>query len=188
MSAKISDLIAYLLNNVPSVGRTQVVKFLYLADLEARKCLGKPLTDLNYVLDRHGPFDPKILAQLDAMDADGRVTAEQFSFRGNQCYNYAKNQKTPRVVFSAEAEVILDHVVDLVRKHSLSKLLEIVYDTEPVVDAKARNAFGKPLKMNLVNNARKIPGLDLERVLRATKDLDDGKGRSLEKVLAELDA
>ena len=188
MSAvKTSDAIAYLLTKVPSAGRTQVVKFLFLADLEARKCLGKPLTDLNYVLDRHGPFDPTILAKLDEMEESGQISSERYSYRGNNCYSYAKNNKTPKVRLSAAKEAILSHVAELVRKSSLEKLLKAVYDTEPVVDAKRRRAFGRVLKMDAVNNDRRIRGLELERVLKSIKELDEGKGRDLQDVLAELD-
>lgn len=186
MSSKITDLIAFLLRNVSQAGRTQVVKFLYLADIEARKCLGKPLTDLSYVLDNHGPFDPVILARLEDLESQGKISTEQYSFRGNRCYSYMKNKNTPKVQFSPEEEVILNHVVETVRKNSLEKLLEIVYGTEPVVDAKKRKALRVPLKMNLVDKQRRIPGLELERVLKSMKSLDAGKGRDLDEILTEL--
>jgi hypothetical protein len=186
MSTKINDLIAFLLRKVPSAGRTQVVKFLYLADLEARKCLGKPLTNLNYKLDNHGPFDPVILTRLDDMESQGQISSEPYSYRGNRSYSYAKNKNTPKVRFSPEKEAILNHVAEIVRKNSLEKLLEIVYDTEPVVEAKKRKVSRIPLKMNLVDNENRIPGLELERVLKSMDSIEKGKCRDLDKILAEL--
>jgi hypothetical protein len=183
MSVKITDLIAYLLDKVPSAGRTQVVKFCYLADVEARKCLGKPLTNCNYVLYRHGPFDHEIINKLDWMDARGEVSTEEYSYRGNLAYAYRKNKKTPKVHFSPEREHILQHVAEIVRKNSLTELLRIVYDTEPVVDAKKRGP--RPLlRMHLVDNERRIPGLEIERVLKSLNDQDEG--RDMEEVFAEL--
>lgn len=186
MSTKTTDLIAFLLQKIPTAGRTQVVKFLYLADLEARKCLGKPLTNLNYVLDHHGPFDPVILACLDSMETRGLISTEEYSYRGNRCYSYAKNKNTPKIQFSPEKEAVLNHVADIVRKNSLPKLLEIVYGTEPVVDAKKRKLSRVPLKMKLVDNQSRIPGLELDRVLRSMECLEKGKGRDLDEILAEL--
>jgi hypothetical protein len=186
MSTKIADLIEYFLDIVPAAGRTQIVKYLYLADLEARKCLGKPLTDLGYILERDGPCHQRILATLDEMDESGRIVAEKYSYRGNRCYSYSRKRRAPKVRLAAEKEFILNHVAELVRKNSLEKLLEIVNETEPVVEAKKRGT-GALLKMNLVNNKSRIRGLELERVMKSVKDLDEGKGRGLEEVLAELD-
>ena len=182
MSTKTIDLIAYLLERVPSAGQTQIVQFLYLADLEGRKCLGKPLTDLHYVMCDHGPFDPKILEQLERMDAAGLVAVERYPYRGNLAYSYKKQKKTPKVHLSEEKEIVLDHVVELVRKNSLTALLKMVDETEPIVDARNRAAVGRPLKMTIVDNKRRIPGLEIERVLKSMKDLDDGKGRALEDI------
>src|SRR5437762_220241 len=96
---RVAKILVYFLDAVPKAGRTQVVKFLYLADLEARKVLGRPLTGLDYILDHHGPFDPDILATLDAMEARGHIRAEQYPYRGNTCYTYETTNKAPRASF-----------------------------------------------------------------------------------------
>src|SRR5205823_3317454 len=140
----------------------------------------------DYLLCDHGPFHPRILEQLDLMDVAGLIATERFAYRGNLAYSYKRHKKTPKVHFSEEKELILDHVAELVRKHSLTELLKIVDETEPVVHARNRSAVGRPLKMTVVDNQRRIPGLEIERVLKSMKDLYDGKGRELEEVLADL--
>jgi hypothetical protein len=186
MSNIVPKLISYLLEKAPNAGRTQVVKFLYLADLEARRCLGRPLSRLRYVLDNHGPFDPEILAALDNMEAQGQVASERYQYLGNTCYTYKATAKSPRATFAPEEEVVLSHVARLVGKNSLKKVLDIVYATKPVVEARKRNARGQLLKMTLVDNEARMPGLELERVLASIKELDRTGGKPLEKVLAGI--
>ena len=58
-------------------GRTQIVKYLYLADYEARRYLGRPITELSYRWDRHGPFDPAILQYLKELCDEDEVSEEK---------------------------------------------------------------------------------------------------------------
>ncbi len=44
MSSKPADLISFSFEHVPAAGRAQVVKFLYMADVEGGKCLGFSFT------------------------------------------------------------------------------------------------------------------------------------------------
>jgi len=188
MSSNVPKLIAYLLDRVPNAGRTQVVKFLYLVDLEARRCLGKPLTALEYVLDNHGPFDPAILSALDTMEALGQIAVERYQYLGNTCYTYAATSKAPRGAYAPEEDAVLSHVARIIQKNPLKKVLDMVYATKPIVDARKRNARGRPLRMTLVNNEARMPGLELERILASIKELDRTGGKSLDKFLAAMDS
>jgi hypothetical protein len=188
MPANVPKLIAFLLEKVPHAGRTQVVKFLYLVDLESRRCLGKPLTALNFLLDNHGPFDPAILAALDTMEALGQIAVERYQYLGNTCYTYEATAKAPKGAFAPEEEAILSHVARVIQKNPLKKVLDMVYATKPIVDARKRNARGQPLRMTLVDNEARMPGLELERVLASIRELDRTGGKSLEKFLAAMDS
>ncbi len=186
MPNNVTKLITYLLDRLPNAGRTQVVKFLYLVDFEARRCLGKPVTALNYVLDNHGPFDPAILSALDTMEALGQIAVERYQYLGNTCYTYEATGKAPRGAYTPAEDAILSHVVRIIQRNPLKKVLDMVYATKPIVDARKRNARGQPLRMTLVNNEARMPGLELERILASIKELDKTGGKSLEKFLAAM--
>src|SRR6266480_3155690 len=43
-----------------NLGRTRLMKLLYLADYEARRFLGRPLSGAKYVWHLFGPWDPRL--------------------------------------------------------------------------------------------------------------------------------
>jgi hypothetical protein len=184
----VKALIRYFLELSPGAGRTDVVKFLYLSDVEARKYLGKPISHLNYILYDYGPFDSDIYFHLDDMEAAGAINCERYSYKNTTCYRYSVTKLDTDRPFRKEEMLILDSIADAVRRTPLKDLLsDIVYQTEPMLDAKARELpSGSRLRMDLVNNKGRIPGLELEKMLGAISDLDEGKGVPLEKFLEEL--
>jgi hypothetical protein len=125
---------------------------------------------------------------LKQLEVARQISSEQFAYRGSVGYSYRLLERLADLPFSAEQMVVIDHVADLVRKTSMADLLEdIVYQTAPMVDAlDHQSPLGSPLRMELVDNKGRIPGLELERVLRSIDNLDKGKGRPLEQFLATL--
>jgi hypothetical protein len=55
-----------------------------------------------------------------------------------------------------------------------------------MIDAKERDAFSRRLRMELVDNEARIPGIELERILLAIEQLDKGQGRPLKEVVASV--
>lgn len=52
-----AQVLRYLLQVAPGIGHTKLAKFAYLADLEARRYLGSPISEFRYAFEQHGPFD-----------------------------------------------------------------------------------------------------------------------------------
>jgi uncharacterized phage-associated protein len=187
MPDKVAPLIQYFVERIPGAGRTQVVKFLYLADLEARRYLGKPITNLDYIWWDFGPFDSSILSQLDELCRSGFLEGEQVCYHtGKVGWRYRATTKRLEESFPKEVSAILEFIASHYGTTSLQNLLDdVVYQTTPMVDAKKREGFGCRLRMNLVDNeARAVPGLELEKVVRAIEQLDRGQGKSLKEVVA----
>src|SRR5262249_59025770 len=88
MADRVADLIKYFVRRVPGAGRTQIVKFLYLADLEAHRYLGRPISDLVYHWDEHGPFDRRVLDSLDYLRNHGFIEEEQVEFPNSSAHGY----------------------------------------------------------------------------------------------------
>ena len=53
-----------------------------------------------------------------------------------------------------------------------------------MLDAKDREAKGGRLRMELVDNENRTPGMELERITGAIEDLDNGRGKPLREVVA----
>src|SRR6187399_3323159 len=58
------------------VGRAQLLKLVYLADIEARRYLGRPLTSLRYSWQPGGPSDKAFDRHLEVLRADGSIIDE----------------------------------------------------------------------------------------------------------------
>lgn len=189
MAFSTADLVHFFLEHVPGACRTQIVEFLYLADMEARRYLGKPISGLNYVWHDHGPFDRSVLACLDKLEAQGKVRDNPANYSSAVIgHRYYSQQAPGPRSWQLPEQTILDHVARTYGGMDLETLLDEVHRTKPMADAKERGAFNQPLRMDMVNNEAVIPGLELPRVLGAIANLDAGQGKSHDAVFAGLRA
>jgi hypothetical protein len=188
MTSRVAQMIRFFVERVPGAGRTQIVKFLYLADVESRRYLGRPISDLDYIWYDHGPFDSEILSQLDQLCDLGLIAGEKVCYPGRKAgYRYNATKTPVQFDFSKEERAILDYVAATYCSTPLQVLLEdVVYQTKPMLDAKEREAEGGRLRMELVDNEYRIPGMELERITGAIEDLDNGRGKPLREVVASL--
>lgn len=95
MLSRSAQLIRYLVESVAGAGRTQIVKFLYLADLESRRHLGRPLSTFDYIWYDYGPFDSEILSQLDQLCHKGYLKTDCVCYSGDKyAYRYFATDKS----------------------------------------------------------------------------------------------
>src|SRR5205809_7131849 len=50
-----------------NLGRTRLMKLLYLADYEARRFLGHPISGAKYIWHFFGPYDPRLHTWIDRL-------------------------------------------------------------------------------------------------------------------------
>ncbi len=127
-------ILFFVLSTKGHITKTQLVKFLYLADLYATKWLGKQITDLKWVYYHHGPWEEEIQTALDRMDGT----------EINQC---SLSSETVLIRLGPAAPSIDDLelpesmrlVLDNIRrewagsgKDNLNDLLQYVYNTAPM--------------------------------------------------------
>ena len=181
------QVLRYLLQVAPGIGHTKLAKFIYLADLEARKYLGRPISTFVYVYDQHGPFDSRrffrALNELKRLDlaTDNEVPCGHY--RGFEMF------PTSRVVdfdFTlAEAEVLKYVAETYFSKTARDLCDDVVYKTEPMIGAKV----GRPLPMDKVNRDPKDRlSFNVERMLAGEASAASGRTRPLAEVMDELRA
>jgi uncharacterized protein YwgA len=184
MTSRAAQLIRYFVERAPGCGRTRLVKFLYMADHEARRFLGRPFTDLDYRFGYYGPFDPEIMRQVEQMVQEGKLGEEVFRRDGYKYYRYSPTKQQVPCCFKKEEKFILEHIIEAYADLKLDDLLEdVVYQTRPMLEVKSR---GDRLRMELVDGEKRIPGMELERVTEAVEELASGGGRFLEDIMPEL--
>lgn len=186
MSRPTAELIHALVQRVPNAGPARIIQLLYLVDLEAHRYLGQPLTPLTYVWHTHGPFDSDVLALLDVLSAQGRLDETKAVLaNGKTRFRYKAAATLPPGETLRPAELVLvNFVASKYGKKKLADLLDDVYQTPPMERARQAGRRGALLKMEMVNNEARIPGAELETVLRSIDQLETGQGRSLQEIRA----
>lgn len=180
-----AQVLRYLLQVAPGIGHVKLAKFAYLADLEALKYLGRPVTRFSYIKDQYGPFDSDgFFSARDELLAADLITENQV-----QCGDYLGFEMRPtgqglEYDFSVVEAEVLSYVAKTYLAMRTRELCDdVVYKTEPMEGAQ----LGKPLPMDTV--ARKPGhrhGFSLERMLAGEESATAGRVEPLAKVVDGL--
>ena len=186
-----AELVAFFVSRcLGELGRTRLMKLLYLADYEARRYLGRPLSTLKYVWHYYGPFDASVDAILNKLKADGAIVETPVAYpSGKNGYLYSRGPQEIVPTFDPPDLAILSYVCEKYSAVSLRELLdEIVYQTEPMkaaIDEKAKNT---ELRMQVVDNAKANEfGVSFEMLLRRSWELRGGKSLSHQEAMRLVD-
>ena len=155
-----AQLVAYFVTKCAGkepLGRTQLMKLLYLADYEARRYLGRPISGLDYMWHHFGPYDDRLLTAVDTLEKCGVIQQDQITYpTGQKGFQYrpAGKSAVTHTLEPIELE-ILRFVCTSYRDVKLRALLsDVVYETEPMQDAKKKNARGEKLDMTTANGLK----------------------------------
>jgi hypothetical protein len=167
-----SELICFFAERLPMSGTSQLRGYLYLADWQSRRYLGRPLTDLVWTLGDDGPTDTRVALLLNELTDAGYLAPEPSDF-SPAVVSYRRTARPLSLNVEPAEQAVLNSVLDLLCRPGHRNLLaDIIRQTEPVRDA----VTGQPLQMALVDGAERVPGMELEDVLQADADLKAGKG------------
>jgi len=132
------------------ITKTQLVKFLYLADLYAVKWTGKPLTDLNWYCYKFGPWNSEIERVLTEMEGETILSETQ----GDTVLIKPANIKENLNNFHLPLGIKL--MLDNIRKEwagsgkdKLKSLIDYTYNTEPMSAFKNLSSIDKQQKIPL---------------------------------------
>jgi len=178
-------MLRYLLQVAPGIGHTQLAKFAYLADLEARKYLGRPISGFTYFFDQHGPFDSDgFFGAIGELKSLGFIAENQIPCGQYTGYEMLPTSQAAEFDFSpSEAEVLRYVATTYLSKTARDLCDDIVYKTEPMMEAEA----GKPLPMERMNRTPGDQlGFSLERMLAGEASAAGGRTRPLAELMGEL--
>lgn len=182
-----AQVLRYLVQVAPGSGHTKLAKFVYLADLEAHRYLGHPVSEFRYVFDQHGPFDSTaFFGALNELKARDLVTENQIPCGPYSGFEVLPTSHAVEFDFSASESEVLRYVATTFMSKSARDLCDdIVYKTEPMMDAEP----GKPVPMDRINGT---PGtgltFNLEQMLRGEASAAAGRTRPWADVRDELRA
>jgi hypothetical protein len=170
-----SQLICFFAERLPMSGTSQLRGYLYLADWQSRRYLGRPLTDLVWTMGPDGPTDTRIVSLLRELTDAGYLATEPSDF-SPAVVSYRRTARPVSLIVEPAGQAVLNSVLDLLWRPAHRNLLaDIIRQTEPVQN----RVIGQPLPMSIVDGSERVPGMELEDVLQADADLQAGKGISL---------
>lgn len=138
-----------------NITKTQLIKFLYLADLYSVKWTGNQLTELNWYYYNYGPWHEDIDTALNKMNGK-EVAVEQ---EGNATLIRLGVQASN--VDDLQLPVSLKLVLDNIRREwagseKLPQLLDYVYSTAPMLEVKEKHQPEQKVKLNLQAEREKL--------------------------------
>src|SRR6266516_8025851 len=139
-----------------NLGRTRLMKLVYLADYEARRFVGRPISGARYVWHFFGPWDPRLTTWIHRLKDAAVLEESAVAYpSGKQGFLYTPGAKQAPQSFKPVEVEVLSYVCRQYSRVELVELLDdVVYQTEPMMHAQKKKAKEKPLEMNIVDNAK----------------------------------
>jgi hypothetical protein len=137
------------------ITKTQLIKFLYLADLYSVKWTGKQLTDLEWCYYQFGLWNEGIDAALTQMNGKDIIQDDQ------ENATYIRPVNADAQVDDLQLPMSLKFVLDNIRRewagaNKLNQLLDYVYTTAPMQAVKNTHHPEDKVKLNLHTEREKL--------------------------------
>jgi len=139
------------------ITKTQLIKFVYLADLYSVKWTGKQLTELNWLYYHYGPWNEDIDVALNQMN--GKEISQEL--QGETIF--IKLGVSSGNVDDLGLPLGLKLMLDNIRREwagagqdKLNQLLDYVYSTAPMLEVKDNHKPEEKVRLNLFKEREKL--------------------------------
>jgi hypothetical protein len=145
---ELKTLMGYLIEQINERGgipiKTQLVKILYLVDLEHYRSRKKTLTGLPWIFYHYGPYTSELEPIISSLGIADIESATFFNKKGNRGFTYTggfnsqdETESDFTRKFKNHTKLIIDRILDQWALEDLWILLDYVYyETEPMRDVK----------------------------------------------------
>ena len=160
-------------------GRTKLVKLIYMADHEAYRFLGEPISEFRWTRRDYGPFDPAFYDAQESLEARELLAIE---IHGDW-HRFQGAGPTPDFSFTPAESVVLEHIVkEYVPMKTEDLMTNVVYKTRPFVAVE--NEKFATIPMDMVSG--EMGGLDIESIQAARQRIRAGQGVPLADALSAI--
>lgn len=174
-----AQLFKFFAQQCAGMPRKHLIKMAYMADIISRQYLGHAISEFEYVVYYFGPYPPEAPAAIAELEdcglawtqAGGKADPEDHAFK-----RLFDSGKPTLFDFTLGENEVLAHVVRTYLKMDTDELVEdVVYATAPFKEAVSRGRLGERIPMELADREGfEDIGFDLEKVLKAEKQAQDG--------------
>jgi len=115
-----------------SPNRTELIKLLYLTDLEYFKNYGEKYSELNYIYYNYGPWTKQYHQILDYMINQEIIENRKSPAEDTWLYSINKNKPRHDIELENDVNTILENNFFIFKDSDLTQILRVVYTTEPM--------------------------------------------------------
>lgn len=151
---KTKQLLAYIIQNHPSISITALMKFAYICDLVSLKKGNSKISNFEYVRYKYGPFDQNIYNYISELRRDSAIIEEpSYTPMGDEYITYKINESVPCCIdkLTSSDIKVADEVLESLKGYGAKALVDLAYKTKPmlIIGAKQDNDAGLNEKLNL---------------------------------------
>jgi uncharacterized phage-associated protein len=135
---KVCSIIYFFIKNSSNLGKTKLIKLMYLADYEFYKQYNKKISNIDYIRWDYGPFSPDIYTCLEFMADSGIIkmkkskslnkSRDYFSFHIKEEFDVDKN-------LSPDEKEFFNYILSKYDNMDIDTIKKITYETEPMLEA-----------------------------------------------------
>ena len=162
MNSVNAQVTKFLLELSPAgfLGRTKLVKLVYLADLEARRFMSRPITTFDYVRHHFGPWDKTFFDTWTELTDGGYAQESSVFWSFEKVEKRLQNGSPMAIDLSLADKAVLEFVAKKYIQAELDDVLRVVYMSPPMKGANK----GDRLSFAEVDGIANV-GFDLEQVV-----------------------
>jgi len=178
---KVKNIVFYILEQAENqeipIGKTRLIKLLYLLDLENYRLRQMILTGLNWIFYKFGPYTFEI------EDFFNKIGIKKEEIYINEVKRFSRLEKEfeeEDIKLDIETKTIIKNLIEEWGTADLNKLLDYIYfDTEPMIKAQTR---GEKLDFSSILPAEfysikqyKVSKKQGEKIIKKIKDWESSR-------------
>lgn len=184
----LEKIMYYFIKKFPhTLGRTMLIKAIYLLDCEWSRSFGTTYTDLEYKRDYNGPFDTQFYEAKNNLCQLHLIHEIPYQHPTGIGYEYVLINDDPKI----ESEInsialgIADEIISKLSYKSLDEFKRMAYNTEPMLDILNNEQggirfYGRALNMSKNKNTPS-PLFDFDEIREIAKSLNQERRGSDEE-------
>ncbi|RHW31489.1 hypothetical protein D1B31_22035 [Neobacillus notoginsengisoli] len=180
---KLEQMMYYFIKEFPQkLGRTSLIKAIYLLDCEWYKSFGETYSGMEYKRDKNGPFNATFYDAKSSLCEMGLIYENPYIYsggggRGFEFYLLKEDPELENKI-NPVAKCIADEIVEKLSYKDLNSFLGFAYNTEPMleilqVEDSGSKQIGRVLNMSRIKDPQgPKPLFNFEEIRKIAGTLD----------------
>ena len=178
--SNLEKLMIYFLEKFPhNLGRTKLIKAIYLFDCEWYRNFGETFSGLKYERDYNGPFDTDFYEAKDNLCEGGYISEVMYEYPGGKGFEISiqREYQYKEDLLDPLSLNIADEIIGKLKNQPLKTFLDEAYSTEPMLNilntenSRSVKLLGRDLDMDKLKKSPE-PLFNMQEIKEAANNLN----------------